>query len=1297
MGAAEFWAIPERPTEKVVEMRILDSGALTAWAESKQAESRFPGLIKQLILAVIEPEEICMPSGDATWLPGPDGYVTCLQGNRFVPTGYSVWEMGTDNRIKTKADKDYEKRRSSDLQGLESRGISRSQATFVFATPRVWKNKERWMSERKEEGIWKDVWVVDGEDLVGWLELASALGQQFAAELGRIPSYGLDTPDRAWYNWAGLSNPPASEELAVAGRGKQEEDLIGRLLGEPSALIVRGSSPREAFGFILAALRRIELEDRRQRLISRTLIADDEQVVQRLENLQNQIVVLRHARSQVSGNLVDRRGCHIVVSEGNEVRSLHNVITLQRPSRSEFVKALKGMGMSVEDAERAARESGLSVTVFQRQRHSVNYDVPDWVELPRAAGLLPAVMAGRWDESNEKDREILCLLAGMDDYTRLEGLFSEFLSVDEPPLQKAGDVWALTAPADAFHLTARMLTNQHLSRFKNAFRAVFESIDGRVDVSTDKWLAYGMTAAKGHSKWLRQGLAETLLLIGERGSDAGMVCVGSVTDYAEKVVRGLPGLDDWRILASIRDVYPTLIEAAPRPFLQSLGVLLENRPDDARLLFSDGQNTIGVEGMHTGLLWGLELLAWSPEYLTDVALILARLASVDPGGVLHNRPINSLREIFLWWNPGTNVGSKKCLDTIDLILQREPDIGWSLLEGLLPTFAITTSSETVKPRWRDFGDPADDMKTRSGQIRYMSGIVDRALDCVGSSPERWRAILESQRALAPEQQQKTLQLLDQIAQQANSSEGNDALWDVVRGFVYKHRTHHYTDWALGEPAVSQFERIADRLAPKDIARRYRWLFDEWFPDIPYPSSDGDGVDHQLKEIERLRDKAADAILRAEDVQGLVRLGTTCQYPHFVASAGTKLMDSAEEAFSFLVEAIAVGNCGTTLASNISSGALARFGEQWRDMIMTKAHETAWPSNVMAGLLVRWPDEPATWRDAASLGEEVESEYWRCKPIGTIEGSSDERDYQIGKLIEAKRAAETLERVAYRAKGIPTEALIRLFDAALQELKQGHAEELVRRIALSSHDISKYLGQLRSREDMPRKELAVREYKALPLLGWMYSEGLTIQELMAEDPLFFVSVICDVYLRANRDEDEESVHADCTTELEKARAEAGFRLLRGMHVLPGRNENGEIDESRLLRWIKVARQRASKEDRAVMTDRTIGGVLAHAEEDPQDQVWPHRGVRHVIDELAAPEIERGIRLERVNMRGVYSKAVCEGGGQERELEAQYRGWAAALRSQWPRTARLMDEIAEEWRREALREDDRAEQERLELGM
>ena len=80
--------------------------------------------------------------------------------------------------------------------------------------------------------------------------------------------------------------------------------------------------------------------------------------------------------------------------------------------------------------------------------------------------------------------------------------------------------------------------------------------------------------------------------------------------------------------------------------------------------------------------------------------------------------------------------------------------------------------------------------------------------------------------------------------------------------------------------------------------------------------------------------------------------------------------------------------------------------------------------------------------------------------------------------------------------------------------------------------------------MPRKELAVREYKALPLLGWMYSEGLTIQELMAEDPLFFVSVICDVYLRANRDEDEESVHADCTTELEKARAEAGFRLLRG---------------------------------------------------------------------------------------------------------------------------------------------------------
>lgn len=1090
------------------------------------------------------------------------------------------------------------------------------------------------------------------------------------------------------------------KEPSLQSGTRTRQDLLDsnyshRLLDQPDGFTVRAASPSEAFGFILAALRRVEPEERRQVLMGRTLIADDAHCIGNLENIKNQIIVLRHGRDGVSGRLLDS-GCHIIVPEGNEIRSSRNVIVVDRPSRGQFISALKQMNMSDGDAEKAARESGLNVTVFQRQRHHINFDLPDWAKPSSVGMLLPAVLAGKWDSSNQKDKEILCLLAGLDDYAPVEDRLNEFLIVDEPPLQKAGDVWALSAPTDAFQLTAKRLTKNHLDRFENAFRIVFSTIDGRVNIPPDEWLSYGVTGEKGYSKWLRHGLAETLLLIAERGLDAGMICVQSTQAYVEKVVKGLPGLsDDWRILASIRDVYPMLIEAAPRPFLDSLDDLIENRPDDARLLFSDQQHIIGAEGMHTGLLWGLELLAWSPEYLTEVALILARLASIDPGGVLHNRPINSLREIFLWWNPGTNAGTKQCLQALDLILEREPDAGWGLLERLLPTSSNSTSSQTVKPRWRDFGDLADDMRTRGGQIEYMLAIVDRALDHAGTDANRWQKILESQRSLAPAQQQRTLELLEQIAQEGNSTGDNSALWEVMREFVCKHRTYHYTGWALREPLITELEGIADKLAPKDVVRRHRWLFDEWLPNIPDSKSDGHDVEYHLEGVERLRNEAVDTILQTEGVKGLVRLGTTCEYPQFVASAATKRLSSAEETFDFVQEAILAGRRGITLAGYISRDAVIRFGEQWRNIIMTKAREETWPPSVAATLLLYWPDGLGKWQDVASLGEEVAAEYWSRKPIRIVEGSPEERIYEVERLIESKRAKEVFPCAAYQAAGLPTRILVDIFDATLNELKEIRTEEAACKITLKSYDISEYLKQLRARADMPREALAVREYETLPLLGPMYSKELTIHELMAEDPSFFVSVICDVYLQANRDENERRILTSEERKMAEAKAEAGFRLLYGMKAIPGRDENGDINETELLEWVNTARRLAAEEDRAVVSDQMIGSTLAHIEEDPEDQAWPHRAVRRVIDELAAPEIEQGIYIGRFSMRGVYSKALYEGGNQERELEQQYRRWAEASRSRWPRTAALMDKIAEGWRREAVREDEEAEQERLEF--
>ena len=112
----------------------------------------------------------------------------------------------------------------------------------------------------------------------------------------------------------------------------------------------------------------------------------------------------------------------------------------------------------------------------------------------------------------------------------------------------------------------------------------------------------------------------------------------------------------------------------------------------------------------------------------------------------------------------------------------------------------------------------------------------------------------------------------------------------------------------------------------------------------------------------------------------------------------------------------------------------------------------------------------------------------------------------------------------------------------------------------------------------------------------------------------------------------------------------------------------------------------------MTAEYTGHVLAHAPADPSDEAWPHKTVRDLLEKLSSEEAERGLKIERFNMRGVYSKGLFEGGKQERGFAAQYRGWAAKCDS-WPRTQRLLNEIAKEWDRHAEWEDSEARKDRM----
>src|SRR5437773_6211368 len=239
---------------------------------------------------------------------------------------------------------------------------------------------------------------------------------------------------------------------------------------------------------------------------------------------------------------------------------------------------------------------------------------------------------------------------------------------------------------------------------------------------------------------------------------------------------------------------------------------------------------LGPTSPHTYVLWALEMLAWDPEYLEQATLILARLARVDPGGTYHNRPLNSLKEIFLSWHPGTNATLAGRMVALDRVIAREPEIGWQLLVALFPEHH-DVAHPTAKPRYREAGSSEREVLTWSRVFEGYREVVRRALRLADDDAARWTTIIKEMANFEPPLRQQTYELLRTFVESGAGGE-RQAVWSALREEVTRHRSYATAEWALKEAELAELDGILRILEPDDLLQRVAWLFNEQFPDVP---------------------------------------------------------------------------------------------------------------------------------------------------------------------------------------------------------------------------------------------------------------------------------------------------------------------------------------------------------------------------------------------------------------------------------------------------------------------------------
>jgi len=1248
-------------------MRWLSGGDLEEWARRIEARTLFSEMVADLIRAsVSDLNYFRFPGGDLGQIRGFDGDLEVTKEHFNVPEGRSKWEFGVSPGL-SKANDDYQKRTDKTDEKI------RADNTLVLLNLHAWNSQKPtivdWLAEKNAEKKWKEVRCIDGAQLVDWLELHPAVAARYARDvLKRAPQDGAISTDEYWDQFSLRFSPPLVEAVLLCDRGEQSKELLGKLAGPAQTFMIAADSSNEVVAFAVAAIRSAPPAERRF-LESRTLIIENEKAARFLSTKENLSFITTGGGDKWAG-VLGKAGPTLSAATGVQARK-H--VALVRPSASAMAEALATMNMSREEGYELAHRCGRSIAILNRLIHNGPFENPEWV-----AGidvLKPAFLAGGWSTKSDLDKQVLKELSASPDYSSFESSLLPTLTLTDPPMDRVEDVWKVRAPVDAFMFYGHLVGEADLERLRQAAIKVLGH--KAKEPSREEKFSFNYVAPADYSEWLREGLALTLLIFAALPKDGGLIVPGKTAQtYVNEIVSALPGFGkEYEALAAISGQLGILAEAAPAPFLSALESMLEGDPNEIGKIFSESDDIFSSTSLHVYVLHSLELLAWDPTYLERSALILARLASIDPGGKLSNRPINSLRTIFLSWAPNTYALLPQRIACLDSVLARYPQVAWTLLESLLPR-SHDTSSATSKPKLRDVSPIVEEEITFGLVWDTNAQIVSRALQYAGDSDIRLLKLIEHLASFDRESRTKSLVTIDRFLERNTSPVGH-SVWHALNHEVTRHRFFAATDWSMKEDELTEFDAVVRKHEPVDPVAKIRPLFDDWMPHIGVMSDLSD------KETESARVTSLRSVLETLGPSGIVSLYKQSKIPSLIAEPLAKLALPLDTLSQLMMMCVKEQPLLMDFAIQISAIGRMQFGEAWESLTLGVLDEIGDSPKLRAQIFLGWPIERKTWAYVESLGDGSIDEYWAQVNSLPREESIECLIFAVDKFRAGGRSLDVICLLYQQTEKLPSSLLISLLEEAYQAIGGGDRK--------FGNMLSYYLAEifkvLREKQEASLNDLARLEYAYLPLLRHE-KMPLTLHKLMSEDPKFFVEVLSHVFRKNGSDAND--VPSEKSDEA-RGRAITSYELLSSFELIPGASEEG-IDQKILGRWVDGVRAAAKEADLVEIGDQYVGKLLAHSVIAASDIFWPPVAVAALLEDVKSSSIERGIAIERINMRGVYGKALYEGGKQERELATRYQNWAnSALK--FPRTAAMLHAISTDWLSQAKHEDIRAEKDKL----
>ncbi|MCY3771967.1 MAG: hypothetical protein OXG98_08105, partial [Gemmatimonadetes bacterium] len=1107
-----------------------------------------------------------IPYGNMVNQPGWDGKVE-TEGSflEFVPNGASFWEIGTGGRPQSKATRVFNQRTECLPADI------RSTSTFVFVTPRSagvdgWSEpkQSKWLLDRQNRG-WQSVRIIDGIKLADWLREFPSIGRWMAAKIGMSDSLGgFTTPKEHWdviLSMTAIDDPPIPPNLFVVGRSDVCGAAKALFDGRTQKLMLFVESEHDVADFVAAFITTLD-ESSARSYANRCLFITSEDAWRSVIEVQKPHVLVAYPQlgldTEEKADLLT-----IAIQKGHAVivpissiwynRESPDIVKLRNPTQSQIETVLKEAEYSENRARELAGYGGDSVSALRRHLQGFG-TLPPYATWENSRSIAQAILIGKWDGNRLADRAAIKTLLGKEYGEWIETIRTDSIRSGSPLIQ-LNEKWRFIARGESWNSLGIRITDDDLDRFKKAAISVLGEKDPKFDLpKEDRFMASIHEKQLIHSNNLREGLAESLALVGSRPQALISCSDGKSESVAIEVVHEILHGSSWITWGSLDSLLPQFAEAAPDAFLSAVERQTEDLDNSQfHCLFEqEGGGEVGGWNYISGLLWALETLAWHPDYLCRVSMILADLAAIDPGGNWANRPSNSLVSIFLPWFVQTSASIEIQRAAVNAVISEHPSVGWKLVMDLMP-HAHGSTSGCHKPTWRDlipreWNGGYDESKYRELVTVY----TNLAVGLAKTDTEKLIELVDRLINLPSSAKQTLLHHLASDQVKALDDSDRMPIWEKLNSTIRNNRRFPDAKWAMSSDSISELEKVADILAPQSPVYRYRYLFNEGIHELYY--SDSRDYEEQRTQIEHDRNTAIQLVISYSGIEAIVDFAKSVASPREV---GIALVSATSDEIEYLVLDKLLRS-DNEIEQQIVSGYLWKqyslLGVKWVECSLS----SDWSMEKKTVLLTLLPFENAIWQLVEShIDEKHQRLYWQ-NTNAFVARAGQEINYAVDKLLDCGRSPEALHCIWY-AKLEEQEIDTRLAVRTLQSISE--TRDAFKRVRTDwIVDVIQYL---QDSAVLDPEVLFSIEWSFLPLWG-QFSSGSpkTLENHLSSNPTIFAEFLSFCY----RSKNEKKPSQDKIDSQRAELAQAAFEELAGGKRWPGVASDGSFDTKAFNDWI-----------------------------------------------------------------------------------------------------------------------------------